>query len=686
MAKLTIDQLQKVDNIAELLDDTKLAEISQEVLGGYRIDDESRQDWLNTINEAIDIAMQIMDHKDFPWDGCSNIKYPLITEAAIEYASQTIPEILQTDRIVKMNVVGSDPDNSKFLRAERVSTFISYDLTSRSPDWVDGTDKLLQILPVVGTVFKKTYYNELERRICSDLCNPMDIVINAGAQSLDAARRITHKLKFYKDDIISRQRLGIYLSKKNNGDTLDVDCLTSSFSEDHNPENNNISFQDNDAPLEILEQHCYIDLDEDGYKEPYIVTIHKDSGQIFRIKARFKNVELNAKKKIIRIGADQSFTDYHFIRSSNGCFYSVGFGSLLLPLNKAINSLCNQLIDSGTLNNTQGGLLGSGIRLKNGELKFKMGRWQHVSMAAGEEISRNVFPWPTKEPSQTLFQLLGLMLRIGKDLSSTTKVMQDQQPLQNVASNTVNQLIEQGSKVFVAINKRLYRSLRKEFQKIYYLNSLHLTNEEYMNVLDDPLANKDKDFELSDCNIMPAADPTVSTEAQRMFKANIIHQLSTIDHREADKYTLQSMQIDQAVIDKLIPKDNVPVPPEQQIAQAKIQKIQTDIANISAQATLKTHELQIQQAKLQQDIKNSEAQIQYYSALVWKLQQDALHNMRKDNTTETKMQAQEQLKSVAEQHKQIMDQHAASLEEIRLAHEIMSAPAPSSIIPEENKK
>lgn len=681
--KLTIEQLSNSKNIAKLLAKEKLYEISREVLDGYRIDEDSRESWRSNIAEATDLAMQVMDEKSFPWEGCSNIKYPLIAEAAIDYASRTGPEILRDDRIVKGKVTGLDPDSSKFRRSNRVCEFMSYDLMCKSPDWADGMDKLIQILPILGTVFKKTYYNEIERRICSDLCLPHNIVVNFGAQSLDAARRVTHILQFHKNDIISRQRGGIFLINDADDKPIDIDSLSPGVSTDGNV----VAYDDVDPELQFLEQHCYIDLDEDGYREPYIVTLHKDSGIVFRIKARFRSVEYNNTGKVIRIIPIQYFTDYHFIRSFNGGYYSIGFGVLLLPLNKSINTVFNMLIDSGTLNTVQGGIIGSGIRLKNGELKFRMGRWQNVALAAGEDIAKNIFPWPTKEPSQTLFQLLGLLIQIGKEFTASTDIMNGSQPAQNVASNTVSQLIEQGSKTHTNINKRVYRSATSEFQKIYYLNATYLQDEIYKRVLDDPEADVKKDFELDTLDIYPVADPTLSTESQRMLKAMTVQQFQTVDRRQAELYAVETMQLDKATIEKLFPDQaNQPPSPEMVKMQTEIQKIQAEIVNISAQATLKSQEIQIMMRKSVQDIKFSNAQIEYYAALVFQIQQNAQHNLRKDMITNEKMQNQEGLKQVMAQHKMQIDNHGEALKEVELAHEIVASKEDKKVKEPKNDK
>lgn len=629
--KVPIKELKSSKNIAELLSKEKLSTIGSQVISGYKIDEESRAEWKSTIDKAMKIYEQTIERKNDPWEGASNVKYPLIAEASIAYASRTLPEVIQNDRVVKTIIVGEDPDGQKVERGERVSKYQSYQLLIESPDWEDGLDQSLQMLPVLGTVFKKTYYSPIEERVISQLCVPDKIVVNYATPSLDVARRITHVITLYENDIIERQRSGIFCA--------DIDIATFKPS--------TVGTDDNDYPIDLLEQHCWYDLDGDGYKEPYIVTVHETTNTVLRIVNRFEDIEYTAEGEVKRIVADQYFTDYHFIRSADGGFYSLGFGALLYPLNAAINTLINQLVDAGTLANTQGGFLGRGLRIKNGEFSIKMGEWKVLDAASGTDISKNIVPIPVREPSDTLFKLLSLLMQVGKDMSSTTDVLKGQQPAQNVASGTISTLVEQGTKVFTAINKRVYRALQKEFRKIYKLNYKYLKNAHYREVLQDPNADVKKDFDLKSLDIYPVADPTMSSDSQRYAKASVLQQLRTVDPRGADYYMMKDvMHLEDSQIKYLQPQPdpNAPPPPEVLKIQAQIRQMDADVAAKSAEMTLMSQMNQVKFAEIQQGMKESEARIQESLARIVKAAKDAAINEAKIAITNNKMHSQETLK------------------------------------------
>lgn len=612
---MQIEQIKSLVNVADELDNEELNKIASKVIQGFELDEDSRTDWQDRVDKAMEIAKQTMETKNHPFPDASNVKYPLITQAAIDFAARTYPEIIQNDRVVQVSVVGSDPQFKKADKARRISRHMSYQLIKANEEWEDGVDKLLHILPILGTVFKKTYFNVVEKRIVSELCNPDKIVVNYGVQSLEKAPRITHIIQSSSNDILERMRSGLYLD-------FDIEELKSADGYNEN---------DEDAPLCLLEQHCYLDLDDDGYKEPYVVTVHKGSRRILRIVHRFKDVKLNDKKQVIRIDPELYFTDFHFIRSPDGGFYSVGLGSLLYPLNEAINTLINQLIDAGTLNNTQGGFLGKGLRLKNGEFNLKLGEWRVLDAAAGTNLVQNVVPLPTKEPSPTLFNLLGLLIEVGKDLVSAHDVMQGKGQTQNVAATTILAMVEQGMKVYNAISKRMYRSLKKEFRRIFELNRRFGNPNEYRNILDDPAANLREDYNEEGYDVCPVADPAMSSDAQRMAKAQAVISVPTVNPEVATKYYLRALQFDEEQIQELVPpKDpNAPPPPEVLKVLAEIDKLDAEAKRALVEAEVLSEKQLIDMQKIQLQEKDTMARADEAAARIAKMKQDAIQGAAK---------------------------------------------------------
>lgn len=560
---IDLNEAKTSTNIAELLSKEELQKISRQVLDGLEIDENSRYEWLEHSRKSLELAKLSTEKKSSPWEGASNIKFPLITKACIDFASRTLPEIVQNNRIVKHKIIGKDPDGLKARRGHRIERHMNYQLNHQMDDWEAGLDKLLHVYSNIGLAYRKNYYDFCEKANRSDVCFPDKVVVNNNIQTLEDAPRISHLVEKSLNEIIEYMRAGVYLD-------IDLDKITS------------IDNNDPDSPIELVEQHCFLDLDEDKYKEPYVVILHKDSGYILNISHRFKKIKRNAKDQIEKIIARNYFTAYHFIPSPDGGFHSIGLGTILAHTNETINTLFNQLIDAGTLNNMQSGFIGRGVRIKNGDVKLKLGEWKVVEASVGEDIAKNIVPVPTKEPSSTLFQLLGLLIETGKDLASINDVLQGKQPAQNVPATTVLTLVEQGLKVFNAVHKRLFRALASDFEKLFELNREFLTQEEYQLILDDPIANKDEDYAIADLDIRPVANPNMSSTAQKLGIAQALLSLPTLNPTEQTKKYLEALDLDEEDIQKLL----TPPPPgiENARAEAEVRKLHADSEKALAEA------------------------------------------------------------------------------------------------------
>ena len=493
-------------NIAENLDEDELIGIGAVAYEGFMQDLDSRKDWENNIDEWTKLATQVKEEKTYPWPKASNVKYPLLSTAAMQFAARAYPSLIPSDgKIVKAQVIGKDPTGQKLAKAERTSIYTSYQLMHEMDCWEEDMDKLLIMLPVVGTMFKKTYWDSLHEKNCSKLVMPKNLVVNYWTESLHKCERISEIIEMSPRLVKERQNAGIF---------LDVDLGEAPTPEDAR----NAPATDRTTPYTIIEQHTFLDLDEDGYEEPYVVTFHKESRKVLRIAPRFDERGLisDEKGKVVRIEPIQYYTKFGFIPNPDGGFYDIGFGVLLGPINDSVNTLINQLIDSGTINNLQSGFIGKGLRIRMGEQRFQPGEWKAVN-ATGDDLKKQIMPLPTKEPSNVLFQLMGSLITSGKELASVAEIFTGKMPGQNTPATTTMATVEQGMKVFTAVYKRTYRSLAEEFKKLYKLNATYLNPQTYVEVMDttvDPT-----DFNAEGYDICPGADPTAVSQTEKLMKA-----------------------------------------------------------------------------------------------------------------------------------------------------------------------
>jgi chaperonin GroES len=612
-AELTLEP-----NIANLLSKEDLSKIGIQVVKDFDVDVISRSDWEKRTEASLKLALQVAEAKSFPWPGASNVKFPLITIAALQYHARSYPVLIDSDLPVKCRVIGEDKDGMRRLRAERVERHMSYQILEEDEDWESEMDKVLITQPIVGCAFKKTYFDPIKKYNISENVLAKDLVVNYWTKSLENAPRVTHVLQMSKNEIYERCARGLWVEGISDGRQQSSGSAIALQTNLQNAQDRAQGLTppeptDSSTPIEILEQHRYLDLDGDGYEEPYIVYVRRDNKKVARIVARYSEMDIERDKDgtILSIKAEQYFTKYPFVPSPDGGFYDLGFGVLLGPLNESINTIINQLVDAGTMSNTAGGFLSRGVKLRGGNNTFAPLEWKHVD-STGDDLRKGIVPLPVREPSQVLFTLLNLLINYGERVGGAVDILTGQNPGQNTPAETTRTMAEQGMKIFNGIFKRTYRSLKQEFRKLYRLNQIFVT-ETTKYVSNSKDASEGivllSDYEGPVTDIMPTADPAITSESQRRAQAALVadramHTPGLYNRYEAEKMILKAGKI--ANIEMVLPDPKgpnaVPPPPNPKI---EVEKMKMQAKQASDQLTMKMAllklmgEAELNQAKIE---------------------------------------------------------------------------------------
>lgn len=587
---------EKSVNIAKDLDDDVLGQIAQRVLREYELDVNSRNDWMEKSKKAMDLAMQVAEAKTYPWPKASNIIYPLMTNAAIQFAARAYPAIVSGKEVVRGCVVGSDdgvpligpqgpimnpqtgqpawqvPPGAKRIRAQAIGEHMSWQLLDEQTEWEEETDKLLHILPIAGCVFRKSYFDSANSRNASILVPAPQLVINYYAKSVESAPRLTEEIRLYPLEIEENIRAGTF---------LDIP-VTAVGGESQGYGKPPADAGDEDAPQMFLEQHRYWDLDEDGYPEPYIVTVHKGLAKVVRIVARYDSdgVKVNRQSgEITKIDPIHYYTKYDFLPNPEGGIYGMGFGQLLRPINEAINTTLNMMVDAGHLQVVGGGFIGKGLSMHTGAVRFTPGEYKSVNVA-GTTVRENIVPLQTPGPSTVLFQLLGMLIEGGKEIASVKDILTGEMSQANVPATTTLALIEQGLKTFTAIYKRVHRSLKKELDKLYRLNRVYLPqisgytrNNEWKNI--------SKEDYMKGSGVEPLSDPSMVSDMQKLGRAQFL--LTFADDPHFNGMAIRQRVLDAAMIEK--PEELLvqQLPPNPEIVE-KAAKLDVSQKRVEAEA------------------------------------------------------------------------------------------------------
>jgi len=554
-------------NLCERFSDDDLTAIGIECAQGYARDEQSREGWLRRNEAGMDLALQIQKDKSFPWEGCANVAFPLVTIAAMQFHARAYPAIVGGSKIVKCQVFGDDPSGQLTARAERVSTHMSWQLLQEDACWEEQEDKALLNLSIVGTNFKKSYYSPGLGHNVSELVLAKDLVLNYWSKSVNEAPRKTHKVPKFRNEVYENVMREIWRDVLGESWYLGSVASTSSPTQQRQDQRQGVTAPqpDDTTSLLFLEQHVNLDLDGDGYAEPYIITFEAASKYVVRIVCRFEResdierITGGARRdKIIQIASTEYFTKKTFIPSPDGGIYDVGFGVFLGPLNEAVNSLVNMLLDAGTMQTTAGGFLGRGAKIRSGTTKMGPFEWKRVD-ASGDDIRKNILPLPVNAPSDVLFQLLSLLINYTNRVAGTTDMMVGENPGQNTPASTAQTMVEMGQKIYTAIFKRVWRATKEEFQKLYKLNAVFLPQD----VAQAGGATR-ADYAGNGKDIAPAADPNVTSETQRVQLAGAVKQAAATtpgyDHDAVERRYLAALHIEG--IDQIFPGTKGAPPPK----------------------------------------------------------------------------------------------------------------------------
>jgi len=538
------DALCKAPNLTDRFSSVDLTRIGQHVYDGYVQDERSRTEWRKMNAAGMDLAMQISKTKTFPWPNCSNVNFPLVTIAALQFHARAYPALIAGPELVKCRVSGLDPTPEEQETADRIGKYMSHEILEIDQSWEEGQDRLLLNYSIVGCTFKKTFKSPVLGYNTSQVVYAEDLVLDYYAESVETCRRKTHIFQLNRNDLLEGMRSDspIYRDCEKEpwfaeGGT-DAGVLRQEDETAEHRQGLNKPPRSDLTPFTALEQHCWLDLDGDGYEEPYIVTIEAGSKTVLRIVTRWDSptqVTFNARKQVVSINSTEYFTKYGFIPAPDGSVYDLGFGRLLGPLNESVNTSINQLNDAGTMALTAGGFLGRGAKIRGGVYTFAPFEWKRVD-STGEDLAKSIYQLPVREPSMVLFQLLSLLIDYTNRISGASETMVGESPGQNTPAETSRTMVEQGMKVYAAIFKRTWRSAKEEFRKRYLLNGLYAPVKYRTLFLGDP------------ARICPAADPNISSDAERFARASAVAMRATqvpgYDPAAVEENYLKSLKVE----------------------------------------------------------------------------------------------------------------------------------------------
>ena len=506
------------DNLAELLPEEILSPLGSELFANYTDYKSSRRDWERAYTQGLDLLGFKYEQKSEPFQGASGATHPVLAEAVTQFQALAYKELLPAQGPVRTQIIGATTPQ-KEQQSERVKEFMNYQLMDQMKEYEADFDQMLFYLPLAGSSFKKVYYDELLGRAVSKFVPADDLIVPYSATSLEDAESIIHRVKISENELRKQQVTGFY---------RDIELTPGYDNESDLDKKENelegIRKSKNEDVFSLLECHVNLDLEgfEDrspegeptGIKLPYIVTVEENSRSILSIR---RNYEVGDEKRT----KISYFVHFKFLPGLG--FYGFGLIHMIGGLSRTATAALRSLLDAGTLSNLPAGFKQRGIRIRDDAQSIQPGEFRDVD-APGGNIRDSFMTLPFKEPSQTLLQLMGVVVQAGQRFASIAD-LQVGEGNQQAAVGTTVALLERGSRTMSAIHKRLYSSLKNEFRLLARVFKLYLPQEYPYDVVGGQRMVKQSDFD-DKIDIVPVADPNIFSQTQRISLAQTELQLA----------------------------------------------------------------------------------------------------------------------------------------------------------------
>ena len=543
------------DNLADSINDDELVAIGSMIMEKVDEDKSSRKEWMSTYTKGLELLGVKYENRTEPFNGASGVIHPMLNEAVSQFQSQAYKELLPPAGPVRTQVIGdTTPDLEK--QAERVKDFMNYKIIHEMEEYDYEFDQMLYYLGLCGSAFKKVYTDPQLGRPVSKFVMAEDILVPYSATDIQSAERVTHIVKMYKNELRKLQVSGFYRDIELEGSDTEYNEL-----EETKEDLSGIERTGEDSQITLFECHCYLDLEDfpdlgedgepTGIQLPYIVTVADETGEILSVYRNYAENDPMKRKK-------PYFVHYPFTPGLG--FYGNGLIHLLGNLSRTATANLRQLIDAGTLANMPAGFKARGLRIRDDDQPLQPGEWRDVDVV-GTELRGSLVPLPYKEPSGTLYQLLGFVVQAAQKFVGTTDIGTGNIQNTEMPVGTTVALMERGSRIMSAVHKRLYNGLKNEFKLLAELFALDPTDYPY-NVSGNQPGLKASDFD-GRIDIVPVANPNIFSMSQRVTLAQEQLKLAQANPQMHNQYeALRRMYTALGVdnIEQILPPPQQPMP------------------------------------------------------------------------------------------------------------------------------
>ena len=466
--------------------------------------------------------------KDAPgggqFEGASRVVHPMMTEACVDYAARIIKEIWPIAGPVKKNIVGA-PTQEKDARAERKTEYLNFQLTQEIKEARAVFETTLTQVPLGGVQFIKQWWDHRLMRPRWSFIGVDNVYLPANAEGWYLSQRRTIKETVSQFTVQERVDAGIYRKADLGSVPMAPDASKTSQANDkiegRQPDGLNV-----DGDRDLYETMAYLEItaemadtleyEEEGRLYPYLITIDLQTKKVLALYRDWEQSDPTLEP------IDHIF-EFPFIPWRGA--YAIGLPQIIGGMSGAATGALRALLDSAHIANTQGGLIMKGSGAGSQTRRADFGEFTEIDGGGMEtpDIRAKVMQFNTKEPSSTLFQLLGFLVEAGK---GTIRTSMDEATIDantNVPVGTQLSRVEEGLVVFSAIHGRIHQAFNRLLVGLHRLNRLYLPESVRVDAAGKEIMVRRADFE-GPPDVMPTSDPTIYSDQQRFAQMTALEQ------------------------------------------------------------------------------------------------------------------------------------------------------------------
>ncbi len=467
-------------------------------------------------------------------------------------------------------------------QAEGALQVLNYQFSEENQNWIDEVLSSFGVLAIKGCFLRRVGFDPQEHLPMTELIDPCDVVVNKRAKNCEAAERIS-VIKQY-----SFGEIEIEISEKR---FVSFDIFKETNDEQKYSE-------DLEKNFEVIECVGRADFDGDGFGEPYVFWVDRETRSCIRIERNYYNNEImKIEDNVVKLPSKPRFILYNFLPDYSGGFFGRGLGDMLEQPTKTLSALVTVTMQAAIKSTLGGGLIDIVVSV-SGEIQA--GKYTKAKVLSGN-LATAIAPFPVSEPSQVIVQMIELYQSSVNRLANISGFDPAEMPA-NMPAMNMAMIASKSMEKFTAVFRNYLRSFTREIDAFVKCNAEYFLSEKYSQLLG--VVVEKEQFSNQLVKFSPAIDIRTLTVNDKMILSNYLNEKTEdpfFDPMKIRREALLNLNVrDPESYIKMPPASEAPVPDP--MVEAQVAMLQAQTEALQGQAKRSIAEAERTQEKTEDEV------------------------------------------------------------------------------------